>query len=78
MLASEHTKAGVKIIAKESVAQIIGDSAGNVKGIKLASGKVIDADLVIMGSGVTPNTEFLASSGVKIQADGGLECNPFL
>ena len=78
MLASEHTKAGVKIIAKESVAQIIGDSAGNVKGIKLASGKVIDADLVVMGSGVTPNTEFLASSGIKIQADGGLECNPFL
>ena len=78
MLASEHTKAGVKIIAKESVTQIIGDSEGNASGLKLASGKVIDANLVIMGCGVTPNTEFLSSSGIKIESDGGLECNPFL
>lgn len=56
----------------------MGDSEGKVRAVKLASGREISAELVIVGYGVTPNTEFLTSSGIKMQADGGVECNPFL
>lgn len=78
MLAKEHTEAGVKIISKDSVAEILGNSDGKARGLKLKSGQEIEADLVIVGCGVTPNTEFLSSTGIKMQKDGGLECNPFL
>ena len=56
----------------------MGDSDGKVRAVKLASGREVNAELVIMGCGVTPNTEFVRSSGLKIQPDGGLECDPFL
>lgn len=77
-LTKEHTDAGVKIVPNERVTQLIGDSDGKVRSVKLTSGRELDADLVIVGYGVTPNTEFLGSSGLKMQADGGIECNPFL
>ena len=56
----------------------MGDANGKARAVKLASGKEISADLVIMGTGVTPNTEFLSSSGLKMLPDGGIECDPFL
>ena len=78
MLAKEHTEAGVKILAKESVTEILGCPSGNVRLVKLASGKEIPAGLVIMGKGVTPATEFLTETGIDLQTDGAISCNPFL
>lgn len=68
----------MKILAKEKVAEILGDADGKTRAVKLASGKEVNADLVILGTGVTPNTQFLSRSGIKMLSDGGIECNPFL
>ena len=55
----------------------MGDSKGKAKSVRLASGKVVEADLIIFGTGVSPATEFLSGS-VAMQGDGGVTCNPFL
>ena len=66
-------------MAKESLKKIIGNQDGGVRGIELSSGSCIDADLVIMGTGVVPSTDFISSgSDIKLQADGSITCNPFL
>mmetsp|Transcript_9188 Transcript_9188/g.6537 ORF Transcript_9188/g.6537 Transcript_9188/m.6537 type:complete len:140 (+) Transcript_9188:1229-1648(+) len=72
-----HTDAGVKVHTSTSVKHIDGKD-GAVKSVTLQDGTVLDADLVICGLGVTPNTQFLADSGVDLTQDGGVICDPFL
>lgn len=78
MFAKAHTDAGVKILAKESLKRVIGNQDGTVRGVELASGVCIDADVVIMGTGVVPATEFLSGTDVTMLNDGSVSCNPFL
>ncbi|MCJ1280974.1 hypothetical protein MMC26_000292 [Xylographa opegraphella] len=48
----------------------------DVGAIHLKDGSVLDADLVVLGVGVAPATEYLKESGhVKLMDDGSLECN---
>ena len=44
-------------------------------GIALSDGSRIDADVVVVGIGVTPNTEWLDGSGLTL--DNGIVCNGF-
>ena len=46
-----------------------------VTGIALSDGSLIDADVVVAGIGVIPNTEWLADSGLTIA--NGIVCNGF-
>ena len=48
--------------------------AGGVK----VNGQVIPADFVIMGVGVAPATEFLKSSGIQLERDGGVKVDEYL
>ena len=78
-MAKQHEGAGVKIHKNEGVKQIIGCSDGYVRGVELNSGVCIDSQLVVIGAGAVPATDFVTEgSGVKKEADGGLICNPFL
>lgn len=43
----------------------------------MANGQSIDADVVILGTGIQPNTEFIQGS-VNLSKDGGIETNSFL
>lgn len=47
-----------------------------VSGVQLTNGEELPADVVIIGKGVTPNTGFLAGSGIK--TDYGIPVNEFL
>ncbi|MCJ1436208.1 hypothetical protein MMC27_005586 [Xylographa pallens] len=48
----------------------------DVGAIHLKDGTVLDADLVVLGVGVAPATEYLKESGnVKLMDDGSLKCN---
>src|SRR3989441_5361360 len=50
---------------------VFGES--RVAGVALSDGSRIDADVVVVGIGVTPNTEWLEGSGLTL--DNGIVCN---
>jgi len=54
------------------------ESKASVKSVTLSDGTELPADVVIMGTGVRPNTKFLANSGIEMSKDGGLVCDPFM
>ncbi|CAI5453141.1 unnamed protein product [Caenorhabditis angaria] len=60
---------GVKFQLATSVTQVNGED-GQVKSVTLANGETIEADLLVCGIGVTPATEFLKHSGVKLDKRG--------
>jgi NADPH-dependent 2,4-dienoyl-CoA reductase/sulfur reductase-like enzyme len=62
-------RCGVKVTRLES-------SDGRVTGVALDDGTVLPADLVVVGVGVKPCTEWLDGSGVTLhERDGGIICN---
>jgi NADPH-dependent 2,4-dienoyl-CoA reductase/sulfur reductase-like enzyme len=67
VMASLHTEHGTVLRLGTSVAALEGD--GRVERVRLSDGNVVNADLVVVGVGVTPNTAWLDSSGLTV-ADG--------
>ena len=69
--AEVHADHGVDLRTGVGVASITG--AGRVEQVTLSDGARLDADVVIVGVGVMPNTEWLAGSGLAI--DDGVVCD---
>jgi NADPH-dependent 2,4-dienoyl-CoA reductase/sulfur reductase-like enzyme len=65
-----HADHGVILRCGVPVTSIEGGDA-NVELLRLADGSQVAADLVVVGLGVTPNTDWLAGSGLKL-GDGAL------
>lgn len=63
-----HATAGVELRCSVQVEAVEGDGAGAV--VKLAGGEALAADVVVVGIGVIPNTEWLDGSGLEV--DNGL------
>ncbi len=55
---------GVEIILGDSAKEILG--AENVSGLRLQSGKEIDADLILFSVGIRPNKAVVEKAGVKV------------
>ena len=66
-----HRDHGVDLRLDTGVAGFEGD--GRVERVRLADGASIDADLVVVGIGVTPNTGWLEGSGLAL--DDGVVCD---
>jgi 3-phenylpropionate/trans-cinnamate dioxygenase ferredoxin reductase component len=64
-----HTAHGVELSLGVEVAEILGAS-GQATGVRLGDGRVIDADVVVVGIGITPNTSLAADAGLAV--DNGL------
>ncbi len=58
-----HTSRGVKIVCGATVTEIRG-SDGRVNEVVLSDGSIYAADLVLVGIGVTPNTELASDAGL--------------
>jgi len=71
MVAAMHRDHGVDLRTGVAVTDVVGDS--RVAGVALSDGSRIDADVVVVGIGVTPNTEWLEGSGLTL--DNGIVCN---
>ncbi|MEU3921848.1 FAD-dependent oxidoreductase [Streptomyces sp. NPDC029004] len=69
IFADLHTDHGVDLRAGVQVAEITG-ADGRVNGVLLADGTRIDADAVIVGVGITPNTGLAEAAGLEI--DNGI------
>jgi NADPH-dependent 2,4-dienoyl-CoA reductase/sulfur reductase-like enzyme len=66
-----HRDHGVDLRLGAGVSGLVGTS--RVEGVELVDGTVVPADVVIIGVGVSPTTDWLAGSGVDI--DNGVRCD---
>ena len=66
-----HRGHGVDVRLGTGVAGLVGD--GRVEAVELTGGERVEADVVVVGLGAVPNTEWLAGSG--LQGDPGLACD---
>ena len=66
-----HREEGVDIREGAQAEEILGDETAT--GVKLSSGEVIDATLVIVGIGIVPNTAIAEAAGLSI--NNGIEVN---
>jgi 3-phenylpropionate/trans-cinnamate dioxygenase ferredoxin reductase subunit len=64
-----HADNGVDLRPSVQVAEITG-SGGTANGVRLTDGTQIDADVVIVGVGITPNTSIASAAG--LQVDNGV------
>ena len=64
----EYQARGVEVVAGASVASVERD--GDVMRVRLADGRVFEADEVVAGLGIEPNVELAAAAGIAI--DGGI------
>ncbi|MBC7569573.1 MAG: FAD-dependent oxidoreductase [Spirosoma sp.] len=71
---SWHEKAGIRFHLGRKMKAIEGD--GIVQRVVLDNGHTIDADVVLLGVGVKPRTDFL--KGVQIADDGGVLTDEYL
>jgi 3-phenylpropionate/trans-cinnamate dioxygenase ferredoxin reductase subunit len=69
-----HRDHGVDVRLGLGVARLIGDR--HVEAVELADGERVPADIVVVGLGAVPNTEWLAGSGLSV--DPGLACDATL
>ncbi|PPJ24698.1 NAD(P)/FAD-dependent oxidoreductase [Nocardia nova] len=64
-----HRAHGVALRSGVTVAEITGDG-GRANGVRLADGSVIEADAVVVGVGISPDTELAEAAGLHV--DNGI------
>ncbi len=72
MVAELHKSRGVDLRLGTGVRRLAGE-AGAVSGVDLTDGIRVDADVVVVGIGSTPNTEWLRDSGLDL--GNGVVCD---
>jgi NADPH-dependent 2,4-dienoyl-CoA reductase/sulfur reductase-like enzyme len=73
-IASLHERNGTSLLCGTGVRAVEGD--GRVQRVVLEDGTVIEADLVVVGIGVSPSTSWLEGSGLTL--DNGVVCDETL
>jgi len=74
-----HESQGVKFHMSSKVERIVPrEDNPNLAGGVVVNGNTIPADLVIMGVGVAPATEFLKGSGIEVEKNGGIRVDEYL
>ncbi|BDT97410.1 NAD(P)/FAD-dependent oxidoreductase [Nocardia sputorum] len=75
LVARMHRAEGVDLRCGVGVDTLLGDDAGRVRGARLSDGAEVAADLVVIGVGSRPVTEWLSESGIALaepSAGGGV------
>jgi 3-phenylpropionate/trans-cinnamate dioxygenase ferredoxin reductase subunit len=70
-----HRSTGVTVLLGSAVTALHGE-AGRVRAVELGDGRVIRADVAIIGVGVRPKTELAIGAGLAV--DGGIVVDEFL
>ncbi|HVV08102.1 NAD(P)/FAD-dependent oxidoreductase [Amycolatopsis sp.] len=74
LLIGLHRERGVEIITGTLVQEVL-SAGGHANGVRLADGRVIEADAVLVSIGSVPNVDWLAGSG--IETGNGVLCDEF-
>ncbi|EIN09781.1 hypothetical protein PUNSTDRAFT_51954 [Punctularia strigosozonata HHB-11173 SS5] len=74
-----HESQGVKFHMQVKVEKIVpaSDDPSKAGGV-VVNGQILPADLVVMGVGVAPATEYLKASGLPLERDGSVAVDEFL
>jgi NAD(P)H-nitrite reductase large subunit len=68
---------GIELVLGEDVVEVIGN--GDIKAVKLESGKVLGCSLVVVGKGISPNIDLVKDAKIKfnegIIADNSMQTN---
>ncbi|HYL52910.1 MAG TPA: FAD/NAD(P)-binding oxidoreductase [Acidimicrobiia bacterium] len=72
-IAGVHRDHGVDLRTSVQVDGIEDDGNGQVAGVRLGDGSLVEADVVVVGVGVVPETGWLEGSGLTI--DNGVVCD---
>jgi NADPH-dependent 2,4-dienoyl-CoA reductase/sulfur reductase-like enzyme len=76
-LSGLHGRNGTRLVCGVQVEEVLGPQ--RAEGVRLSTGQVVRADLVVVGIGVAPATEWLAGSGIALSpADGAVLCDEYL
>ena len=67
---------GVELVCGDGLEAFIGDE--RVAGVRTASGRVVDADVVVMGTGAMPDVMLARSAGLELGPSGGVRCSASL
>ena len=73
VIAAMHRDHGVDLRTGVQVDGIEGDGGGPVRAVRLGDGSTVDADVVVVGVGVVPETGWLEGSGLTL--DNGVVCD---
>ncbi len=73
LCAELHREHGVDLRLGVGVEHFVGGPEDRVTGVVLTDGSTVDADVVVVGIGVIPNTEWLEGSGLEL--DNGVMCD---
>ncbi|XP_025029682.1 apoptosis-inducing factor 3-like isoform X3 [Python bivittatus] len=68
---------GVQFHLKANVAELQGKD-GKVTSVLLSNGSVLPADLVVVGIGVTPNSNFVQGSSIRLDHEGAILVDLFM
>lgn len=68
---------GVAVHLGDGIQRVLTDEANAATGIALQSGRVIPAELVILGLGVRPNLDLAQQAGLTIGPGGGIAANEY-
>jgi len=72
-------KHGVKFIGEDRVTAVIDKNGDNiVNGVQLKSGKIIDAQAVILATGYKPNTQLAEKAGLSLGHYGGIWVDEYM
>ena len=78
MLVENHMRAkGVRVETGKRVAEFLGRD-GNLVGVKLADGTVIDCQVAVVAAGVAPNSDLARDAGLAIGQSGGIVVDAYM
>ena len=78
LIVENHARSkGATILTGTGIAAIEGED-GHVTGVRLADGRELPCDLVVMAIGVAPNVTLAKEAGLELGAFGGIAVNDFM
>lgn len=73
-----HTDNGVDVRVGTGVTEIVADDAGAVVAVRCSDGAELPADIVVVGIGSVPVTDYIEGSGIELaprDTGGGISCD---
>lgn len=72
-LAQLYHENGINLIMKTTITEAIGNKYDDISSVILSDGTQLKCDILLIGVGNVPNTDFLIGSGLPVNANGTIE-----